>query len=270
MSIHEGVGCFSLCECHSPVTELGKYHPRDTNYIPYLTYQPTLNEFKAYYDMRQIQWRNYIKEKALGAAGIHVKTGTITKKMWIEPELPFEANISELAISISDMSGKLIATLNNSIVKIEDPVINDIQMQVIDGRVEISIDSNEEYNVTVQSEEPLTIGVAQGNAAYNSVNNGAVYNTDSGNVTIGISPETPATELPVADSDGNKIAPDKIWLLDDANSDGKVGVADAVVLQKWLLGMPDAELAEWTASDIYEDNRLDAFDMVLMRQLITQ
>lgn len=254
------------------VTELSEYHPCDTNYIPYLSNQPTLNEFKNYYDMRQIQWRNYIKEKAikagLGAVGIHVFTGTITKQIWIAP--PLESNVSNLAVSVSDATGKTLATVIDNIVKIEDPVINDIQMQVIDGRVELSIDANEEYNVTVQSEEPLTIGVAQGNAAYNSVNNGAVYNTDSGNVTISITPETPATELPVADSDGNKIAPDKIWLLGDANSDGKVGVADAVVLQKWLLGMPDSELAEWTAADIYEDNRLDAFDMVLMRQLITQ
>lgn len=77
-------------------------------------------------------------------------------------------------------------------------------------------------------------------------------------------------ESAVADSDGKKIAPDKIWLLGDVNSDGEVGVADAVLLQKWLLGIPGTELAEWTAADIYENNKLDAFDMILMRRLITQ
>ena len=52
----------------------------------------------------------------------------------------------------------------------------------------------------------------------------------------------------------------------DVNGDGKFSIADAVLLQKWLLGVPDTRLADWKAGDLYADNRLDAFDLCFMRR----
>ena len=52
----------------------------------------------------------------------------------------------------------------------------------------------------------------------------------------------------------------------DVNSDGEFTVADAVSLQKWLLGAPDSELAHWRAADLCKDGRLDTFDLCLMRK----
>lgn len=54
----------------------------------------------------------------------------------------------------------------------------------------------------------------------------------------------------------------------DVNSDGKLDLADVVLLQKWLLGMPDAVLADWKACDLYEDHRLNAWDLCRMKQMI--
>lgn len=56
----------------------------------------------------------------------------------------------------------------------------------------------------------------------------------------------------------------------DVNADGKFSIADVVLLQKWLLAVPDTTLADWKAGDLYEDERLDAFDLCLMRRLLIQ
>ena len=57
----------------------------------------------------------------------------------------------------------------------------------------------------------------------------------------------------------------------DVNADGALTVADVVALQKWLLAVPDTHLANWKAADLCEDERLDVFDLCLMkRELLNQ
>lgn len=56
----------------------------------------------------------------------------------------------------------------------------------------------------------------------------------------------------------------------DVNADGKFNIADAVLLQKWILNVPDATLVDWKAGDLHEDEKIDAFDMCLMRKLLIQ
>lgn len=52
----------------------------------------------------------------------------------------------------------------------------------------------------------------------------------------------------------------------DVNVDGEFNVSDVVLLQKWLLAVPDTHLANWKAADLCEDNRLDVFDLCLMKR----
>ena len=52
----------------------------------------------------------------------------------------------------------------------------------------------------------------------------------------------------------------------DVNADGKFNVADVVALQKWLLAIPDTKLADWKAGNLCNDNRLDVFDLCLMKR----
>ena len=67
------------------------------------------------------------------------------------------------------------------------------------------------------------------------------------------------------------VAIDSETLMGDLNMDGEFNVSDLVLLQKWLLAVPDAELKDWKAADFCEDNRLDVFDLCLMRkQLIAK
>ena len=52
----------------------------------------------------------------------------------------------------------------------------------------------------------------------------------------------------------------------DVNADGVFDVADVVLLQKWLLAVPDTHLENWQAADLCKDNRLDVFDLCLMKR----
>ncbi len=52
----------------------------------------------------------------------------------------------------------------------------------------------------------------------------------------------------------------------DANADGKFDIADVVLLQKWILAIPDVKLADWKAADLCKDDKLDVFDLCLMKQ----
>ncbi len=56
----------------------------------------------------------------------------------------------------------------------------------------------------------------------------------------------------------------------DVNADGVFSVLDAVSLQKWLLCVPDAVLADWQAGDLCEDSTLDAFDLCIMKRELLQ
>lgn len=61
------------------------------------------------------------------------------------------------------------------------------------------------------------------------------------------------------------------FLMGDVNDDGAFNVSDVVLLQKWLLAVPDTHLANWRAADFCEDEKLDVFDLCLMkRELIEQ
>lgn len=56
----------------------------------------------------------------------------------------------------------------------------------------------------------------------------------------------------------------------DINNDGKMDIADAVLLQKWLLTVPGTELQNREAADLCEDGILNVFDLCLMKQLLLE
>ncbi|MBR6384924.1 MAG: dockerin type I repeat-containing protein [Ruminococcus sp.] len=62
-----------------------------------------------------------------------------------------------------------------------------------------------------------------------------------------------------------------IFLRGDVNADGKFDAADVVLLQNWLLAVPNTNLANWKAGDMCEDGILDVFDLCVMKsELINQ
>ena len=63
---------------------------------------------------------------------------------------------------------------------------------------------------------------------------------------------------------------DDNFIKGDVNADGEFDLTDIIVLQKWLLSVPRTALANWKAGDLCEDNRIDVFDMALLKRLLLQ
>ncbi len=58
------------------------------------------------------------------------------------------------------------------------------------------------------------------------------------------------------------------YLLGDVNRDKMLNVADVVTLQKWLLCKPNTVLMNWRAADLCRDDRIDVFDLCIMKEKI--
>lgn len=69
--------------------------------------------------------------------------------------------------------------------------------------------------------------------------------------------------------DGQKFviepAPGKTEVCGDVNVDGKFDTSDVLLLQKWLLGVPDVHLDNWKSGDLHQDNILNVVDLCLMK-----
>ncbi len=65
------------------------------------------------------------------------------------------------------------------------------------------------------------------------------------------------------------IVPEKS-IMGDCNGDGEFKVSDVVLLQKWLLAVPDTHFSNWKAADFCEDDKLDVFDLCLMKRALIQ
>lgn len=56
----------------------------------------------------------------------------------------------------------------------------------------------------------------------------------------------------------------------DVDNNGRFNIADVVIMQKWLLSVPDAHLINWKAGDLSDDNIIDVFDLCLMKRMLTE
>lgn len=56
----------------------------------------------------------------------------------------------------------------------------------------------------------------------------------------------------------------------DVNMDGEFDIFDVVLVKKWLLAVPDTKLANWKAADLCEDDKLNVFDLCLMKRMLIE
>lgn len=56
----------------------------------------------------------------------------------------------------------------------------------------------------------------------------------------------------------------------DVNGDGQLNVADVVLLQRWLLAVPDTMLADWQAGDLCRDGLLNGADLAAVKAILVQ
>lgn len=78
----------------------------------------------------------------------------------------------------------------------------------------------------------------------------------------------PGSEISVTNICLKKINEESKQLLGDANLDGEVSVTDAVMLQKWLLCA--GTLTCWENADLSKDERIDIFDLCLLKRMIIE
>jgi hypothetical protein len=123
---------------------------------------------------------------------------------------------------------------------------------------------------TVMDAEPLPTSPVVPNQADNSdYRKLAVHLTNTKTTTISVAcipldqSEMRPSWIPSAEAISEWIPQSKAG---DVNNDGEFNISDAVLLQKWLLAVPDTYLVNWEAADLGADNRIDVFDLCLMRQ----
>ncbi|MBQ4465732.1 MAG: hypothetical protein II916_07195 [Oscillospiraceae bacterium] len=84
-------------------------------------------------------------------------------------------------------------------------------------------------------------------------------------------PTTAPTEAPTTEPDTTE-APtteptDAPASIDgDLNADGSFDLTDVILLQKWLLAVPDTHIANANAADVCKDGQIDIFDLSLLKR----
>lgn len=56
----------------------------------------------------------------------------------------------------------------------------------------------------------------------------------------------------------------------DVNADSEFNIADVVCFQKWLLNASDTEISNLSAADFATDNKLDVFDLIIMKKKLIE
>lgn len=126
-------------------------------------------------------------------------------------------------------------------------------------------------SVTLKNGEQFSVIANQDNLTYKSNDLEVAVVSKSGIVTalgVGtaiisvINEESDVVQLKVT------VIPDN--LKGDCNNDGEFTISDAIILQKWLLAVPDTELANWKAADLCEDGKIDVFDLCMMKRMLVE
>lgn len=59
-----------------------------------------------------------------------------------------------------------------------------------------------------------------------------------------------------------------VMMIGDVDLDRELTIADAILLQKWLLTEPDTSLPDWVAGDMNGDGKLNAIDLTLLKRML--
>ena len=78
----------------------------------------------------------------------------------------------------------------------------------------------------------------------------------------------PSTEAPTETPTEPQPEITEGYYLGDVNANGQVELNDMVLLQKWLLKVPGTELPNWRAGDLHQNEKLNVYDLCLLRELI--
>ena len=125
----------------------------------------------------------------------------------------------------------------------------------------ISTIMNEDYQDLLNSNVPIKIDTSEfDNSKAGTYHIYALYGNAKDSFTVTVFNDTEEL-LRSSYGDGTK-------LMGDVNGDETFGIADVIMLQKWILGVPNTRLVNWKAADFCEDDKLDIFDLCLMKRAL--
>ena len=144
-----------------------------------------------------------------------------------------------------------------------------------DSTYKMSKNSNGTYKVevTIPTDKSGTIGITVKTGVFKHSKT-EVYDEQSSTV---LSVESYDSSIKINDGikEGNKVtfkidAPKGTGLKGDINNDGKVDVEDIKILQDFLVGKDTTGEFNNTLADCYTDGKLDTFDMVILKRIVTK
>jgi len=138
-------------------------------------------------------------------------------------------------------------------------------LQVLNYSGEVNWLSENDRIATI-SEEGIVTGVQAGEVTvYALLANGKTFPCV---VTINPAITTTATTTTTMNTTTTITTESNYTSIGDINEDNSFNLLDIVLLQKWLLAVPDTELKYWQNADFYEDGKLDVFDLCFMKRAL--
>ncbi len=218
----------------------------------------TLDELKTAFDVK-IENVPLIPSGIMSKITLSAFSNTLHETVSTSVELTFSKRIKNDALS--ELRMELVTQPDNVVISDEkDLDFTGMTLSVyetyVDGTVVQTL-----TNATLDEAEKMY------NVKIKKKNDGSGGGTCT--ITVGSYSEAQYREIYASDSFNYVLdSPTPEYLRGDVNSDNKFNISDVVLLQKWLLAVPDTNLANWKAADLYEDGRLDSFDLCLMRREI--
>ncbi len=203
----------------------------------------------------------------------------------------WNSNIIELTLSgyspgketitfeLYDTKTKEVLATQNVVVEVNGTT----KLLVSDGNVKLNMDKNEECSVVFTSTSiPVTtkyfnINVVRNGTKATNLKWGAWNNNIIELTLSGYRPGKETITFELYDTETKEVLATQDVIVEvlgeikgDCNADGEFSISDVVVLQKWLLADPSAKLNNWKAADLCEDDRLDVFDLCLMKRMLVE
>lgn len=182
----------------------------------------------------------------------------------------------EIRLSSIDHDSK---TIELKSVPVDSPASKLLHVEITSNPYDTVIHGSDELDLTGLR---LTIGETDGNG--NSISQLENITIDEArktyDITVEIKDEAPGSgncqiivtkkNEEICDTASFAVSYGAPVVKGDVNSDGELNIADAVLLQKWLLAFSDTNLPDWNRADLYRDGRLDIFDLCLMKRALIE
>ena len=168
-------------------------------------------------------------------------------------------------VMVSNFKDMMLSVTDGFIQKIDES----IKAVIENDKLYIELPADEAYTVEVTPADnsPSVVAVSDNTSKYGT-SSISVYEVSESNGTFTVNIPANNGSSTLTDTSGEAVEPVKNWILGDVNDDGSLTVADVVILQKWLLAVPYTEFSDWTAADVCRDNRLNVFDLCLIKRLL--